>query len=412
MQAKLGAGFILVAFLYVLVGSLVPRLHLNPSASSLLIASCYVVIGLGAAWILSFVISKNMRELSAAAALISKGDLTIRVDTSGTDETAELGRSLSAMTDSLLNIVLEVQTTAERINASAQSLSKASSETNIATEGIATAARDIAKGAEQQAGQVLTTTETTRGLAQAVELVASRAEDVHQNAAAAADRAARGAEDARQAADAISQLTERTTAATAALEGFRQKASEIGNIISFITSISHQTHLLAINAAIEAARAGEEGRGFGVVAEEVSRLADNVRRFAEQISSISEEIIRGSDDVAEEIRNSVGAADEVQEVVQRSAASFDGILEGIRGTASRVGEISELSSKQKRAAEDVTTSLESISRIAESNARGTEEAYSATYEQTHAMQHMAESARALARTSDQLRDLIAIFKLR
>jgi methyl-accepting chemotaxis protein len=315
------------------------------------------------------------------------------------------------MAESLLNVVLEVRSTAEHISSSAQALSTASGDINARTEEIAGAAREIAKGAEDQATQVLRTTDTTRGLAQIVERVAVRARDVHESASATADRAARGAEDARRATEAIGQLTRRTASATAVVEGFRLKATEIGNIVNFITSISHQTHLLAINAAIEAARAGEDGRGFGVVAEEVSRLADDVRRFAEQISSISEEILRGSRDVADEIRRSVGAAEELRSIVDRGAASFEDILAAIRGTASRVGEISQLTTKQKLAAQEVTQSLEEISRIAERNALGTEEASAAPYEQTVSTQKMAASAQALAQASDQLRELIAIFKV-
>jgi methyl-accepting chemotaxis protein len=411
MQAKLGAGFLLVAFLYILVGLALPRLGLEPAAEVTLAASSYVVLGLLAAWCISYLLSRRLRQLAKAAAQISKGDLTLQVDTRGSDETAELARSLSVMTESLLNVVLEVQRTADRISSSAQSLSSAAGETNSATEEIAATARDIARGAESQASQVLRTTETTRALTQVVERVTARAREFYDAAAASADSAARGADDARRTADAIAQLTGRTASATAAVEGFRLKATEIGNIVSFISSISHQTHLLAINAAIEAARAGEEGRGFGVVAEEVSRLADNVRQFAEQISSISDEIMQGSRAVADEIRKSVTAADELRGMVDRSAASFEGIVTATRGTAARVGEISELTEKQRLGAEEVTRSLEAITEIAESNARGTDEASSATDEQTVTMQKMTENALTLARTSDQLKGLIAIFKL-
>jgi methyl-accepting chemotaxis protein len=412
MQAKLGAGFLTVALLHLLVGLAVPRLGLDPTARTLLLASAYVVIGLGAAWIISTVLGRRLRVLASAAGVISKGDLTRPVQVTGRDETAELARSFSAMSDSLLNVVLEVQATSDRISSSAQALSATSDDMNATTEEIAEAARAIARGAEDQANQVLRITQTTRELVQAVEHVASRATEVHASAREAAERAAAGTEDARTAADGIEQLTRRTESARSAVEGFRRNATEIGTIVASITSISHQTHLLAINAAIEAARAGEQGRGFAVVAEEVGRLADNVRALAERISGLSEDILQGSLAAADEIASSVAAATTAREAVSSSARSFEGILGEIRGTASLAGEISELARRQRVAADDVRRSLEEISNIAERNASGTEEASLATHDQTLAMQKMAESARALADTSHDLKELVAIFRVR
>jgi methyl-accepting chemotaxis protein len=412
LKKKLAAWFLTVAMLYTIVGVVVPRLQPDPVWSTILIVSSDIVIGLGAAWLVSHVLTRRLRDLASAATVISRGDLTRTVALSeARDEAADLARSFSTMVESLLNVVAEVRSTSDRIHESALALSATSEEMNAATEEIAAAAQAIALGAERQAEQVSETSAITRDLTRSVEDVASSAREVHGAAREATQRAAAGAEDARRAADGIGALADTIASAAAAVEGFRLKSEEIGKIVAFIRSLSQQTHLLAINAAIESARAGEEARGFGVVAEEVRRIADDVSGFAQQISSLSDEIHQGSNDVAAGIRQSVGAADAARDLVERASGSFEGILASIRGTETRSADISRLTEKQRGAAEHVARSLEQISRIAEQNATGTEETSSATVEQTASMQEMAASVHALARTSDHLKELISLFKV-
>jgi len=89
MQAKLGAGFLTVALLYIVVGFAIGRSAFSPAYHVVLVACSYVAIGLAAAWILSNIVGRRLRELSQAAAEISKGDLTLQVDTAADDETGD-----------------------------------------------------------------------------------------------------------------------------------------------------------------------------------------------------------------------------------------------------------------------------------------------------------------------------------
>lgn len=88
-----------------------------------------------------------------------------------------------------------------------------------------------------------------------------------------------------------------------------QATENIGHVVDTIRNISSQTNLLALNAAIEAARAGDQGRGFGVVAQEVRKLAnesqssvDKIKSHIENIQTIVRDIVPSLQEMAQEIQ--------------------------------------------------------------------------------------------------------------
>ncbi|OAB36021.1 globin-coupled sensor protein [Paenibacillus glacialis] len=82
----------------------------------------------------------------------------------------------------------------------------------------------------------------------------------------------------------------------------RSKISEITVVGDLLQEVSDQTHLLGLNAAIEAAHAKEFGRGFGVVADEIRKLASHsknslkeIKVTLNEISNVLQEVMKDSE---------------------------------------------------------------------------------------------------------------------
>ena len=110
---------------------------------------------------------------------------------------------------------------------------------------------------------------------------------------------------------------------------------QIGMITEFISSIAKQTNLLALNASIEAARAGEQGNGFSVVAEEISKLAEQSKGAVEQINNTIEMIKSSSN-------QSVQSAEIVFEAFESQAEKIietERMLQLLNEEFSKMGEV-------------------------------------------------------------------------
>ncbi|GAB6174321.1 methyl-accepting chemotaxis protein [Paradesulfitobacterium aromaticivorans] len=73
---------------------------------------------------------------------------------------------------------------------------------------------------------------------------------------------------------------------SASSQNVKQKAEETEKVVHYIDSVATNTKLLGLNASIEAARAGEVGRGFGVVANEIQKMAVSSADSAKEIRTI------------------------------------------------------------------------------------------------------------------------------
>jgi methyl-accepting chemotaxis protein len=108
-----------------------------------------------------------------------------------------------------------------------------------------------------------------------------------------------------------------------------EEAKKIGESLFRINDIVERTHILATNASIEAARAGARGAGFGVIAQEVRKLAAASKDALEDIDAVLVSVKRGIDDSGSLVAAVSGSAGHLNEALQKTKAAFDAIGGGI-----------------------------------------------------------------------------------
>ena len=76
-----------------------------------------------------------------------------------------------------------------------------------------------------------------------------------------------------------------------------KEITKIANLTKNIIEITDQTNILALNASIEAAKSGEAGKGFAIVAEEISKLANTTGNSANEIQYVTNTVINSVNDL-------------------------------------------------------------------------------------------------------------------
>lgn len=274
------------------------------------------------------------------------------------DETGKLLSANICMIHQLRTLVGKVQrssidllTSATEITATSKNQQAASSTLGASTHQIATAVKEISATSQ--------------------ELVRTM-EDVTQLSSEAARLAESGRDSLGGMERTIRRLADSTRMISSKLTVISERAADINVVVDTINKVADQTNLLSVNAAIEAEKAGETGLGFGVVAGEIRRLADQTAvstlEIEQMVSEMHTAVSAGVDEMdkfTDEVRESVdevrkigGDIAQVIETVRALTPRFESVNEGMRSQSQGAqhinGAMTQLTDTARRAATSVT----------------------------------------------------------
>lgn len=128
---------------------------------------------------------------------------------------------------------------------------------------------------------------------------------------------------------------QRKTEDIAKLDHIKEGANQMRPFSNDISTIAYSTRILSLNAAIEAARAGVNGNCFGVVADEVRRLADKSNESAIKIETELKHIIDFIETATQDIKT---AMDEESRFINSTVIQLQNVVLSVVDSFVRLSE--------------------------------------------------------------------------
>ncbi|MCC2607459.1 methyl-accepting chemotaxis protein [Planctobacterium marinum] len=312
--------------------------------------------------LLPFVVSRSIvvpiNSLLSRLKNVSEGDgdLRLRLDENGKDETGDVARAFNKFMILLNKVIKGVSTQADELGQLAEEGLRAMDATlknvetqHLETEMVATAVEEMSANTQE----VARSTNEASVVAETVK-----------------EKVASGQQTAREARVIIEQLADQVQDASNVIASLVAETDSIGTVTDTIQSIAEQTNLLALNAAIEAARAGESGRGFAVVADEVRSLAQRTRESTINIQELVQRLQTESANAVESMAKGKSSTAICLTKGEDTAKAFVEAANAVNQISDLNTQVAAASEQQAQVAQEVNKTLMNITQIAEETAVG------------------------------------------
>lgn len=208
-----------------------------------------------------------------------------------------------------------------------------------ATEDLAVSTREISFTGNQQAAAVREIVSTMEDSGALLTRISGQTSSVRQDSGVTAQRADDGAASVKAALDKLEDVIGRISASIDTIAAFNEQLGTITGIVKLIEGIATHIRIIAFNASLEAVAAGDAGRNFGIVAEEVKRLADSTMASVKNIREKVGTLLETSDEVVKVSRQGYVALEQSWDIASGIGGTFSGIAEAADSAARATADI-------------------------------------------------------------------------
>lgn len=177
-------------------------------------------------------------------------------------------------------------------------------------------------------------------------------------------RVEEGSKAVSQTFEEMETLKEKVEAIASRSFSLNEQTNKISTISNLVSNLATETNMLALNAAVEAVRAGEHGKGFGVVASEIRKLADRSKQSTQNISTLVQDIERAVNSMALAAHEGQTNVETGVKIAQNTAEVFTDIAGGMEQIVEHTQQIALTAQQQSLAIEQVMTAMNDLTHEA------------------------------------------------
>lgn len=376
---------------------------------SLLFIIVVILVVIAISLYLTRLIVKPIVAISGVMRRVAEGHLSERVAVRSGDEIGQMSQSINDMIGGLAGIVGKIDATVAQVAVSGEGVLNYANQTSNTSAEIETVVQEVARGMEEQFRGSEQAARATEEMAIGLQRIAESSVSVSDQAETVSSEVESGYLEIQATLEQMTVIS--TTAGQTAelISNLTGQSEQIGQIIDVISEISNQTGLLSLNASIEAARAGEHGRGFGVVANEVKKLAERTNGAIVNIVELIRQIQDSTRDAAVSMEKSIVEIGDGMGKMKNVGESFNHIRSSIREVSLQIQDVSAINEQMSAGTEEITASISDMLIIARESAESAEMVAEASTEQRSLMGRVVTSAESLNGLMSELRSEIEKF---